>query len=69
MTGKNLYNRRGGVPIVAAVVSIGALLLSGSPAWALGWTTVASPSDVPGDNYLYGADASGTGNVWAVGVD
>ncbi|WP_433367837.1 hypothetical protein ACQPZX_40400 [Actinoplanes sp. CA-142083] len=43
------------------------LLLVAGPAPALGWTTVASPSEVPGDNYLYGADASGASNVWAVG--
>jgi hypothetical protein len=49
-------------------VTVGALLLVGSPALALGWTTVASPSEVPGDNYLYGADASAANNVWAVGV-
>ena len=42
MTGKNLY--------IAAVAGVSALLLTGGPAWALGWTTVASPSDVPGDN-------------------
>jgi hypothetical protein len=54
----------------AAVVltAVGALLLVGSPAQALGWTTVPSPSEVPGDNYLYGADASAASNVWAVGV-
>jgi hypothetical protein len=46
----------------------GAMLLAGSPAMALGWTTVPSPSEVPGDNYLYGADSSGASNVWAVGV-
>ena len=54
----------------AAVIllAVGALLLVGSPAQALGWTTVPSPSEVPGDNYLHGADASGASNVWAVGV-
>lgn len=52
--------------IVALTVS--ALVLTSSPAWALGWTTVSSPSDIPGDNYLYGADASSASNVWAVGV-
>jgi len=45
-----------------------AMLLVGSPAQALGWTTVPSPNEVPGDNYLYGADASGASNVWAVGA-
>jgi hypothetical protein len=50
------------------LLAVGALLLIGSPAQALGWTTVPSPSEVPGDNYLYGADASGASNVWAVGV-
>lgn len=49
-------------------LAVGAVLLSGSPALAFGWTTVASPSEVPGDNYLYGADSSGATNVWAVGV-
>jgi hypothetical protein len=48
-------------------LTIGAMLLVGSPAQALGWTTVPSPNEVPGDNYLYGADASATSNVWAVG--
>jgi len=58
----------------AAVIplAVGALLLIGSPApvqaQALGWSTVTSPSEVPGDNYLYGADASDASNVWAVGV-
>src|SRR5829696_7990277 len=53
----------------AAVVllAVGALLLIGSPAQALGWTTVPSPNEVPGDNYLYAADASGASNVWAAG--
>jgi hypothetical protein len=51
-------------------LTVGAVLLVGSPAQAqaLSWTTVASPSEVPGDNYLYGADASDASNVWAVGV-
>jgi hypothetical protein len=49
-------------------LATGAMLLVGSPAQAFGWTTVASPSEVPGDNYLYGADSSGASNVWAVGV-
>jgi hypothetical protein len=49
-------------------LAVGALLLIGSPALAFGWTTVASPNDVPGDNYLYGADASDSTNVWAVGA-
>ena len=44
------------------------MLLIGSPAQALPWTTVPSPNEVPGDNYLYGADASDASNVWAVGV-
>src|SRR5689334_19304563 len=52
--------------VVLPVVS--AMLLISSPAMALGWTTVPSPSEVPGDNYLYGADSSGATNVWAVGV-
>jgi hypothetical protein len=49
-------------------LAVGALLLVGSPAQAASWTTVASPSEVPGDNYLYGADSSDASNVWAVGV-
>jgi hypothetical protein len=49
-------------------LAVGALVLVGSPAQALGWTTVPSPNEVPGDNYLYGADASAASNVWAVGV-
>jgi hypothetical protein len=49
-------------------LAVGAMLLVGTPAQAFGWTTVASPSDVPGDNYLYGADSSGPSDVWAVGV-
>jgi hypothetical protein len=54
------------VTVISLAVS--AMVLIGSPAQALGWTTIPSPSDVPGDNYLYGADASGASNVWAVGV-
>jgi hypothetical protein len=50
------------------LLAVGALLLAGSPAQALGWTTVPSPNEVPGDNHLYGADASGGSNVWAVGA-
>jgi hypothetical protein len=59
-----------GAPLRASVIvlTVGALLLAGSPAQAFGWTTVASPNEVPGDNYLYGADSSGACNVWAVGV-
>lgn len=52
--------------VVALVV--GASLLIDSPAQALGWTTVSSPNEIPGDNYLHGVDASGAGNVWAVGA-
>ena len=59
-----------GAPLRASIIflAVGAMVLSGSPAQAFGWTAVASPSEVPGDNYLYGADSSGAGNVWAVGV-
>lgn len=53
---------------VVVTLAVGSLLLVGSPALALSWTTVPSPNEVPGDNYLYGVDASGPGNVWAVGV-
>jgi hypothetical protein len=53
---------------VVIALAVSATLLIGSPAYALGWTTVPSPSEVPGDNYLYGADASDASNVWAVGV-
>src|SRR4051812_35283598 len=49
-------------------LAVTAMLLVGSPAQALGWTTVPSPNEVPGDNYLYGADSSDAGNVWAVGA-
>jgi len=49
-------------------VAVGALLLVAGPAQAQGWTTIPSPNVLPGDNYLYGADASGANNVWAVGV-
>jgi hypothetical protein len=49
-------------------LAVSAVLLVGSPAWAFGWTTVPSPNELPGDNYLYGADASDGSNVWAVGV-
>ena len=48
-------------------LAVGAMLLIGSPAHALGWTTVPSPNEVPGDNHLYGADSSDASNVWAVG--
>jgi len=67
MAEKILHNRLRGV--LAVAVTVGALLLTSSPTWATGaWTTVPSPSDVPGDNYLYGSDASSASNVWAVGV-
>jgi hypothetical protein len=56
------------IRVTVIPLAVGALLLVGSPALALGWTTVPSPSEVPGDNYLYGADASAANNVWAVGV-
>ena len=49
-------------------LSVVALLLISSPAHAVGlWTTVPSPNEVPGNNYLYGADASDGSSVWAVG--
>ena len=48
-------------------LAVAAMLLVGSPAHALGWTTVPSPNEVPGDNRLYGADSSDASNVWAVG--
>jgi hypothetical protein len=51
----------------AVFVTAGALLLTGSPAQAQGtWTVVPSPNE-PGNNMLLGADASGAGQVWAVG--
>jgi hypothetical protein len=50
------------------LLAAGALLLIGSPAQASSFTTVASPNEVPGDNYLYGADASDASNAWAVGA-
>jgi hypothetical protein len=52
--------------VIALAVSVVPLI--GSPAYALGWTTIPSPNDVPGNNYLYGADGSDPSNVWAVGV-
>jgi hypothetical protein len=49
-------------------LAVGALLLAGSPASAQGvWTTVPSPNEVPGRNFLLGADASDVSHVWAVG--
>lgn len=54
--------------VAVILLSVGALLLVGSPAQAASWITVPSPSEVPGDNYLYGADSSSASNVWAVGV-
>jgi hypothetical protein len=51
----------------AAVVAVGALLFTGGPAHAQGvWTRVATPNE-PGNNFLYGADATDTTHVWAVG--
>ena len=54
----------------AAVIlaAVGAVLLIGSPAQALGWTTVPSPNEIPGSNYLSGADSTDASNVWAVGA-
>ena len=65
MTDK-LWKRR--VTVVALAVF--AMLLGGNTAQAAtsAWTAVASPSEVPGDNYLYGADSSDAKNVWAVGA-
>jgi hypothetical protein len=54
--------------VTVIFLAVGAMLLTTSPALALSWTTVASPSEVPGDNYLYGADSSDASNVWAVGA-
>jgi hypothetical protein len=59
---------RATIRVTAIALAVGALLLNGSPAHALSWTTVASPNEVPGDNYLYGVDASGASDVWAVGA-
>lgn len=51
--------------MVLAVV--GVLLLTSGLAHAQGvWTTVPSPNE-PGRNFLFGADASDAGHVWAVG--
>src|SRR4051794_30446238 len=50
-------------------VAVAALLVIGGPAHALGgWTAVPSPNELPGNNYLYGADSSDASNVWAVGA-
>jgi hypothetical protein len=52
----------------ALFLAVGAVLLTGSPAPAQGvWTIVPSPNEVPGRNFLLGADASDAGHVWAVG--
>jgi hypothetical protein len=52
----------------AVLLAVTALLLNGSPAQAqAAWTTEASPNE-PGRNFLYGADASDVGHVWAVGA-
>jgi len=50
------------------LLAVGAMMVIGSPAQALSWTTVDSPNEVPGNNYLSGADASDASNVWAVGA-
>ena len=50
------------------MLAVGAMVLIGSPAQALSWITVDSPNEVPGNNYLSGADASDASNVWAVGA-
>ena len=53
--------------VAAIFLVVGALQLAGGPAQAQGiWTTVPSPNE-PGRNFLYGADASDAGHVWAVG--
>jgi hypothetical protein len=49
-------------------MAVGALLFTGSPAHAQGvWTRTPTPNE-PGDNFLYGADASDAAHVWAVGA-
>lgn len=51
----------------AAVLTVGVLILTASPAQAQGvWTAVPSPNE-PGRDFLLGADASDAGHVWAVG--
>ncbi|WP_204010781.1 hypothetical protein [Virgisporangium aurantiacum] len=51
----------------AALLAVGVLFV-GSPAPAQGtWTRVATPNE-PGDNFLYGADATDATHVWAVGA-
>jgi hypothetical protein len=59
---------RATIRVTAIALAVGALLLNGSPAHALSWSTVASPNEVPGDNYLYGVDSLGASDVWAVGA-
>jgi len=59
---------RSKIRVTVTFLAVGAMVLTASPALALSWTTVASPNEVPGDNYLYGADSSDASNVWAVGV-
>jgi len=56
------------IRVTVVFLAVGAMLLTANPALALSWTTVPSPSEVPGDNYLYGADSSDATNVWAVGA-
>src|SRR3982751_4681335 len=59
---------RSKIRVTVTFLAVGAMVLTASPALALSWTTVTSPNEVPGDNYLYGADSSDASNVWAVGV-
>lgn len=63
-----MSNIRAKIRATVIVLAVGAPVFIGSPAHAAGWTTVPSPSEVPGDNYLYGVDASGASDVWAVGA-
>lgn len=56
------------IRVTVIPLAVGALVLIGSPAQALSWTTVPSPNEVPGNNHLYGADASDATSVWAVGA-
>jgi hypothetical protein len=51
----------------AVLLVAGVLVLAGGPAHAEGvWTTVPTPNP-PGSSVLWGADASDTAHVWAVG--
>jgi hypothetical protein len=55
--------------VAAALMAVGAVLFVGSPVRAADgvWTRTPTPIE-PGDNFLYGADATDATHVWAVGA-